>query len=470
MTMFGVRRRTVWVSRRFGQTLAPFVVLSGAALSAAGLRACAEWPWGIRTPSAARNGANDAREPDLRLLPAAEAPSATATAGALLGEPAPTQWASASRERTPTELPESEALPGLGCSHQDARRTHRVSATGPVQPVLRWKVGGLGPLAAQPIASWDEQLIYVASLAGALSVISSDGVLLRKIDLGGRAYGAPCIAEDGSVFVGSDAARFFSIAPDGAIRWQLEVDGEADSAPVFWPDGMISFAAGPQLYSVTRTGTIRNRFAAGGKIFAAPALHPHGFVVVASQDDHVYAVDSRGIAKWSVDLGADVDGAPTIADDGAIFVGTDAGAIVKISPHGTILFRTDMGGFVRGPLSNTRNGDLVVGVYGPRARVVRMNGQTGAVSWVFPVPGTGAREFGVHGGALEDMSGTLYIGAQDDRVYALRADGTVRWSFLTGGDVDAPVTLLRNGRLIVASDDGTVYGLESASSAPVVQP
>ena len=53
--------------------------------------------------------------------------------------------------------------------------------------------------------------------------------------------------------------------------------------------------------------------------------------------------------------------------------------------------------------------------------------------------------------------GTLVFGAQDDSVRAIDGGGQLLWSFTTGGDVDAPVTLLDDGSLVVASDDGKVY-------------
>jgi outer membrane protein assembly factor BamB len=67
----------------------------------------------------------------------------------------------------------------------------------------------------------------------------------------------------------------------------------------------------------------------------------------------------------------------------------------------------------------------------------------------------------VHGGALEDASGALLFGSQDDQVYAVDADGRKLWSFATGGDVDAPVTLLSDGTVVVGSDDGRVYALRA---------
>ena len=76
------------------------------------------------------------------------------------------------------------------------------------------------------------------------------------------------------------------------------------------------------------------------------------------------------------------------------------------------------------------------------------------------IQGTGAKEFGIVGGALEDDDGTLYFGTQDDAVYAVGRDGAVLFRFLTKGDVDAPITLLPDGALVVPSDDGKIHLLQ----------
>jgi outer membrane protein assembly factor BamB len=314
-----------------------------------------------------------------------------------------------------------------------------------------------GAIATQPIPSPDGGTVYVGTLAGDLVAVRLDGTLGWKTHLGDRVYSAPCVDKSGTLFLGSDAKQFYAIAPDGKIRWKLAVDDDADTAPVLRDDGSVVFAAGRDVIAVSPTGTVLSRFHAKRKVFTAPALHPDGFVVVGSQDNRVYAIDARGEAVWSTELGADVDGAPVIGDDGSIFVGTDGDEVVKLSARGAILFRTRLGGYVRGPLSLSRNGDVLAGVYGPTPRQVRLRETDGALLGAFSVAGTGARDFGVHGGALEDDDGTLYFGAQDDRIYAVDRQGSLLWSHSTGGDVDAPPTLLPDGRLIVASDDGTVY-------------
>jgi outer membrane protein assembly factor BamB len=108
-------------------------------------------------------------------------------------------------------------------------------------------------------------------------------------------------------------------------------------------------------------------------------------------------------------------------------------------------------------LAVARDGDVLAGVYGPTPRQVRLAAADGAERGSASVQGTGAREFGVHGGATEDEAGVLLFGAQDDAVYAIDPSGDFLWRFTTGGDVDAPPTLLGGGEVVVASDDGKVY-------------
>ena len=353
------------------------------------------------------------------------------------------------------------SAPPIRMQHGDRRRTGREAARGPARLSLKWKTAGLGPIEAQPIPSPDESTIWVASLGGELvGLARADGAVKVRASLGGRSYATPCVDARGNVYSASDAKKVFAFDASGHALWTLEVDDEADTACALADDGTIVLAAGRTLYGIRPTGDVAWRFSARGKIFTAPAIDDAGRVYVGSQDDHVYAVDG-GHAAFSVALGADVDGSPAIADDGTVVVGTDGGDVVKLDHAGSVVWSARVGGFVRGPLSIARGGDVLAGVYGPRSRLVRLDGKTGAEKASFEVPGTGALEFGVHGGPLEDAAGRLFFGAQDDRLYALDpVPGKTDFILKTGGDVDAPPTLLSDGALVVASDDGAVYYLE----------
>jgi outer membrane protein assembly factor BamB len=341
--------------------------------------------------------------------------------------------------------------------HEDAHRTHRAHAVGPTAAKLSWSHDVGGAVEAQVVTSPDEQTLYVASLGGSLTALDREGKVRWTLALGDRVYGTPLVDADGNLYVGSDAKIFYAVSKTGGVKWKLEVDGEADTSAVLDGKGRIVFGAGRTLYAVTSDGTAVWRFAAGGKIFSSPAVTDGGLVVFGSQDGHLYGVDEAGKQAFRTDLGGDVDASPATVGS-AIYVGSDRGEVVRVDDKGQIVWRVPVGGFVRGALSIARSGDVLAGVYGPVPRVVRVTAD-GTLAASFPIQGTGAAEFGVHGAPLEDDAHSLYFGAQDDALYAVGQDGAILFRFETGGDVDAPATLLSDGSLVFASDDGKVYYL-----------
>jgi outer membrane protein assembly factor BamB len=348
--------------------------------------------------------------------------------------------------------------------HGDARHTHRAAGQAPLSsPTILWSHNVGGPVEAQVTVSPDGQTLYVASLGGSLTALHrADGSEQWILPLGERSYATVAVAPDGTLYAGSDAKTLVAVSPGGKVKWSLETDGEADTGPAVAGDGTVVFAAGRMVYAVTPAGQIKWRFAAKRKVFTSPAIGSRGRVFVGSQDHHAYALTGEGTLAWSVDLGADVDGAPAVGDDGAVFVGTDGDEIVRLDPDsGAIVWRSNVGGYVRGTLSVARDGSVLAGVYGPTPREVRVRSDDGSLVGQFAIQGTGAREFGVHGGALEDDVGTLLFGTQDDDVYAIGKSGELLWHFTTEGDVDAPVTLLTDGTVVIGSDDGNVYLLRA---------
>ncbi len=390
---------------------------------------------------------------EARLRRAISATRVTNAAAAAAGRP------SIARAVEPRDAGESASAPLM--VHGDPRHTGRASAVGPRAAHVAWTTRIGAPIEAQVIASPDERTLYVAALDGSFTALDAKtGARSFSLSLGGRAYSTPCVSRDSPplIYVGSDARWFYAITPAGAVAWKLEVGGDADTGAVITPDKLVVFAAGPSVYAVRSGlagGDVAWRFDAKKKVYTSPALTPGGNVVFGSQDHHVYAVTSKGDLAWTTDVGADVDGTPVIADDGSIFVGTDGGEVVHLQASGEVVWRAQVGGYVRGALSLARNGDVLAGVYGPSPGVVRVTPH-GTVYATFAVPGTGAREFGVHGAPLEDETGALFFGAQDDVARGEGPGGSWEWSFPTGGDVDAPLTLLSSGALVVPSDDGNV--------------
>jgi outer membrane protein assembly factor BamB len=340
--------------------------------------------------------------------------------------------------------------------HLDPRHTNRSPFEGPVEPVVAWTFDTGGPIEAAP-ALLPDGTILVASLGGKVFGLGEDGKARFSVDLGERLYSSPLVTDAG-FFIGVDAGKFLGLTSGGVVRWKLETNGDADTAPALSPWGGLVFASGKMIYAAKPDGTLVWRVKTRRKSFSSPAVADDGTVYVGSQDHHLYAIDPSGGVRWRVDLGADVDSAPAIADDGTILAGSDRAEVVALAPaDGAVRWRARVGGFVRGALSIGRDGVVLTGTYGPAPHVVALDPESGQTIWSFAVPGTGAPEFGVHGGPVEDAAGRLYFGAQDDCVYALSGEGKLLWKFKTQGDVDAPVVITPDGLLLAGSDDGKLY-------------
>ena len=62
-----------------------------------------------------------------------------------------------------------------------------------------------------------------------------------------------------------------------------------------------------------------------------------------------------------------------------------------------------------------------------------------------------------------DAAGTIYIGGVNHNLYAINADGSLKWSFTTSGYVYPSPAIGPDGTLYVASAQGTLYAFGPGS-------
>jgi outer membrane protein assembly factor BamB len=58
-----------------------------------------------------------------------------------------------------------------------------------------------------------------------------------------------------------------------------------------------------------------------------------------------------------------------------------------------------------------------------------------------------------------DAGSAILFGSQDDRLYALEANGHLRWSVELFGDIDSSPSLGSDGTIFVGADDRKLYAL-----------
>lgn len=366
----------------------------------------------------------------------------------------------APREPTAAQREPNESLPRQ--YRMDRRHTGRTSLRGPVTSQRFWDYETGGDVVSQVAAAADGT-VYVGSHDHHVYALTPTGGVRWQRDLGDDVYASPALVGD-RVFVGSDANFFFILdAATGEVLVHLRTDGDVDTGIAVDDDGTAYFGAGAELWSVTSDGTVRFRFQTNDKIFSAPAIDDDGTVYVGSQDDHVYAVTREGELRWAFAAQNDVDSGPVVGDDGTIYFGSDDRRVYAVDRNGHERWRAEVGGYVRTPVSLGRDGNVLVPVYGPEARVVSLDAATGREQWTFSVGRTTSNEVGVGSSPLVDVDGNIYFGASDHYVYAIDRTGRMRWIHGTEGAIDADPALVADGVLVVGSDDRGVHAVRAVA-------
>ena len=84
----------------------------------------------------------------------------------------------------------------------------------------------------------------------------------------------------------------------------------------------------------------------------------------------------------------------------------------------------------------------------------------GILKWIFPIPSI---TYG--GGPSVGKDGTIYQGAQDNKVYAIKPDGTKKWEYNTGGRVEAFLAVTDQNEVFALSNTNLILHAISADGS-----
>src|SRR6187549_3412873 len=86
-----------------------------------------------------------------------------------------------------------------------------------------------------------------------------------------------------------------------------------------------------------------------------------------------------------------------------------------------------------------------------------------SVSGIAQVPGTKIWSFPTSGAIRTSpalgQDGTIYVGSDDQNLYAINPDGTKKWSYPTGNSVMSSPTIGRDGTIYLGSGDHNFYAI-----------
>ena len=77
----------------------------------------------------------------------------------------------------------------------------------------------------------------------------------------------------------------------------------------------------------------------------------------------------------------------------------------------------------------------------------------GAQKWAYTTTN------GVISSAAFSSDGTIFVGSEDNHLYAFNPDGSVKWSYLTGGSINSSPAVGADGTVYVGSFDGNLYAI-----------
>jgi len=345
------------------------------------------------------------------------------------------------------------------CVGRDARHSGRGDGTVIASPRVRWQFETGAPVRSSPVIAADG-LILFGSNDGHLYAADRSGNERWSYQAGAMILGGAAVASNGVIYVASYDGRLHALSPGGLPLWTFDTGAPVCGSPVVARDGTVLIGnRSGSLHAVSHLGEPVWTFEAVGAIDSAPAIGPNGSIYVAATSagwqGTLHAVTPSGEGVWQVATDAAVHCAPSVGPDGTVFVGDDSGIVYAVSPTGDVLRHYGKEGPL-GPflaidhhgrvLAEDRHGNVVAyaGGHGSSDRAQNQD-------WELP-PGSPVIDWsgavlacanGLRGGELWritdrsrptklleapnwilsqpaiDSDGTVYVGCQDGRLYAV---------------------------------------------------
>lgn len=337
---------------------------------------------------------------------------------------------------------------------RDPANTSLSPYVGPVDNAVRWRFEVGGYIYSSPVIARDGTILVTSGES--VVALSPDNTLKWRKSFGGKVYLSPSLGQDGTIYIGSDDNKVYALNPDGSVKWVYSAGGMVSSCVVVGQGGRLYFGcADNQTYILSPNGNLERKLPIGGMYLGA-AVDNDGtlyFGVLVGAADGLergrllYAVSPEGDLKWSIQLPAPLP--PVLSRDGTLYVGSLEGALYAVGRDGSLRW---------GPLK------LGEAMYSPPAlapdgTIYACYWDNASLSWLVAVTPTGEKRWATGVGSFcrstpaVDGQGTIYVGG--DNLFAVGADGTVRWQVCAGTKWASPA-LAADGS-VCAGSGGYLY-------------
>ncbi|RMD62538.1 hypothetical protein D6833_06765, partial [Candidatus Parcubacteria bacterium] len=254
----------------------------------------------------------------------------------------------------------------------------------------------------------------------------------------------------------ADPVEYYPGPERGEVLWTLDFGPSEFSfaTPSVGADGTIYVVTAARqispdsgfVYAVRPDGTIKWRFVTKNSNEATGAVDTDGTYYFTSADKNLYAIDSMGQLKWQRSLesyfGEDYFGTerPALDRSGRIILPVTSGIIAINKTDGAVVWFEATTAPSTSAVTIGANGDIYTST---NAELLALS-PAGKKRWEFALPSPGPYE------VVLAHDGTIVFTVEGDSLlYALKSDGTLRWTFSLHGTARNNVPAIgRDGNII----------------------
>jgi YD repeat-containing protein len=165
-----------------------------------------------------------------------------------------------------------------------------------------------------------------------------------------------------------------------------------------------------------------------------------------------------GDILWAADIGDSYGASPAISAEGVLYARSINGLLSAVNSYdGSVNWNYQTNGsWVQSTPSVSSDGIIYVGSQDNYLYAINLDG---SLKWRFLTEGE------IVSAPAIGTDGTVYVGSEDDYLYAINPDGSLKWRFLADdGDfpvIDSSPAIDSNGTIYTATTSGNVYAINA---------